>query len=82
MLTSPISAVEVRQAFSKLKNYKSSGNSGCPTEVFKYAILEDDPESPLPLEADIAERLAQLLNAVFCQGSVPQSWNAVLVIPM
>ena len=81
-LTLPITAAEVRQAFAKLKNYKSSGCAGCPTELFKYAILEEDADSPLPPEADMASNLAELLNAVFCQGIVPESWNAVLVIPV
>ena len=82
VLTVPITADEIRQAFARLRNYKSAGYAGCPTELPKYAFLEEDVESPLPSGADMASNFAELLNAVFSCGTVPQSWNAVLVVPV
>ena len=55
-------------ALNALRNYKSTGASGCQTELFKYALLpDDDPKCPLPQEADIARHLTRLLNIVVAQ---------------
>ena len=83
VLSESITRAEVVAALFALKNYKSCGASGCPTELFKYALLpDDDPECPLPSEADVAEHLVRLLNLVFEAGEVPSDWNEVLVSPV
>ena len=83
VLSNPITREEVVAALCALKNYKSCGASGCPTELFKYALLpDDDPSSPLPEHADVANHLTRLLNVVFHAGEVPGDWNEVLVSPV
>ena len=81
-LSNPITRQEVVTALNALKNYKSCGASGCPTELFKYALLPDDPACPLPEHADVAIHLTRLLNIVFEAGEVPCDWNEVLVSPV
>ena len=83
VLSDPITKSEVVDALSALKNYKACGASGCPTELFKYALLPDiDPDCPLPREVDVAEHSTRLLNLVFEAGEVPSDWNEVLVSPV
>ena len=83
VLAAAITQEEVVAALSVLKNYKACGIGGCPTELLKYALLSsDDPDVPLPEEADVANHLTRLLNLVFEAGEVPADWNAVLVSPV
>ena len=79
-LAAAICEGEVVTALLALKTCKACGIGGCPTELLKYALLpDDDPDAPLPAEADLAAHLARLLNIVFEAGEVPADWNTVLV---
>ena len=80
-LNLPITREEVLSALNALKNGKSSGVDGCPSELLRYAILSESDE-PVPAEADVASHLVRLLNVVFGAGEVPVDWNAVLVSPI
>ena len=42
-LLGAVTREEVVVALIGLRNYKASGFSGCPTELLKYAISNDDP---------------------------------------
>ena len=81
-LLGPIERGEVVAALAGMANYKAAGCSGCPTELFKYAIVQEDPEAPLPAEVDVPQHLARLLNACFETGVVPPWWNRGLVSPL
>ena len=82
-LATAITREEVIRALHALKNYKACGIGGCPSELFKYALLpSDDPDLPLPDELDVASHLASLLNIVYEAGEVPADWNTVLVSPI
>ena len=45
-------------------------------------LPDNDPDFPLPAEADVAAHLTRLLNIVFESGEVPSDWNEVLVSPV
>lgn len=83
VLSLPAERSEVVAALSSLRNYKAAGSGGCPTELFKYALLPDDDLAfPLTPAADVAQHLADSLNACFMGGEVPAIWNVVLVSPV
>ena len=83
VLSSPITKAEVVDALHASRNHKSTGASGCPTELLKYASLEDDDSDfTLPAESDVAEHLVRLLNLVFEAGQVPSDWHEVVVSPV
>ena len=81
-LLGPITRGEVVAALVGLKNYKATGYSGCPTELLKYAIIEDRPGQPVPADIDVAAMLAGMLDACFQCGKVPSAWNRMLVSPV
>ena len=75
---------EVVVALIGLRNYKASGFSGCPTELLKYAILNDDPSIgyQVPSDVDVPQHLATMLDVCFQTGRVPAEWNRMLVSPV
>ena len=83
-LLGAVTREEVVVALVGLRNYKASGFSGCPTELLKYAILNDDPSTgyQVPSDVDVPQHLATMLDACFRTGRVPAAWNKMLVSPV
>ena len=66
----PPTLAEVEAIINKLKNNKSPGADGIPSEVFKYCSTV------------LAPWLLNILTQVWINEEVPQSWNEALIIPI
>ena len=81
-LLEPVTREEILQALVGLRNYKATGYGGCPTELLRYAIIDDsDLDEPLSPEVDVPQHLATLIGICFQQGVVPSAWNRMVVSP-
>ena len=76
-----ISEEEVQAGLIGLHNGRAKGMQGLPSELFRYAKLEPDPEQPPPVHV-LAPILTQVWNAAFQVGVVPTQVNGGLVTPV
>ncbi len=83
-LNADIDSQEVLAALHKMQNGRASGNSEFPAEFLRYAVAprEEATDDGSPPPHQLAGPLAQLLNAAFTTGCVPEAWTTSLVTPL
>jgi len=79
ILNDPISITEVQDSLRKLNNNRAPGLDGYPAEFLRYAVMTK-PDGKR--EHVLLPALTAILNAVFMQGYIPDSWNVNLITPI
>ena len=83
-LNADIDSQEVLAALHKMQNRRASGNSEFSAGFLRYAVAprEEATDDDSPPLHQLAGPLAQLLNAAFTTGCVPEAWTTSLVTPL